>query len=106
MSLFESILGAAHNHPTVKNMAEKLGIDPEMAEKAVAGLAAAHGEDGDTVSLAADATGLDAGILDQVREQIGGEGSITSFMQILDRDHDGNPLNDIAGMASNLFGKK
>ena len=106
MSLFDQILGAAHNHPTVKNMADKLGIDPETAEKAVAGLAEAHHEDGDTVELAAGKTGIDANILDQVREQVGGEGSLAKFMQILDRDHDGNPFDDIAGFASGLFGKK
>ena len=106
MGLFDQILGAAHNHPTVKNMADKLGIDSATAEKAIASLAEAHHEDGDTVELAAGKTGIDAGILNQVREQIGGEGSLAQFAQILDADHDGNPLNDIAGFASKLFGKK
>ena len=105
MSLFDTILGAAHDHPTVKNMAEKLGIDPATAEKAIAALADAHHKDGDTVELAAGKTGIDSGILEQVREQVGGEGSLAKFAQILDADHDGNPLNDIAGMAGKLFGK-
>lgn len=105
MSLFDKILGAAHDHPTVKNMAEKLGIDSATAEKAIAALAEAHHEDGDTVGLAAEKTGIDAGILDSVREQVGGEGSLAKFMQILDADHDGNPLDDIAGFAGKLFGK-
>lgn len=36
---------------------------------------------------------------------VGGEGSLASFMQILDQDHDGNPWNDLADMAGKFFGK-
>ena len=52
-------------------------------------------------------------------QQIGGEGSLSHFAQMLrdnpqaasildmlDRDGDGNPLNDIMGMAQGFFGKK
>ncbi|WAT18804.1 hypothetical protein OZN62_04335 [Aurantiacibacter sp. MUD11] len=105
MSIFDTILNAAHNHPTVRNMADKLGIDQATAERAIAALSEGHHADGDTVEAAAATSGLDIGILNQVLEQIGGEGSLTGFMQILDQDHDGNPLNDIAGMAGKLFGK-
>lgn len=119
MSLFDTILGAAGDHPTVANMAEKLGIDTATAEKAITALGQSHTEDGDTVELAAAKTGLDTGLLGTIVSQLGGEGSLTKFNQILnehpqakgilgmlDRDGDGNPLNDIAGMASGLFGKK
>lgn len=106
MALFDQLLGAAHNHPTVKNMADKLGIDQAQAEQAIAALAAAHHEQGDTVDLASQQTGLDTGILRQVVEQIGGEGSLARFAQILDQDHDGNPFDDIAGFAGGLFGKR
>jgi hypothetical protein len=106
MALFDQLLGAAHNHPTVKNMAEKLGIDPAQAEQAIAALGEAHHEEGDTVGIAAQKTGLDAGVLQQIVEQIGGEGSLARFTQILDQDHDGNPFDDIAGFAGNLFGKR
>jgi hypothetical protein len=105
MSLFDQLLGAAHDHPTVKNMADKLGIDQREAEKAIAALGAAHHEDGDTVQLAAGKTGLDAGTLQQIVDQIGGEGSLARFSQILDQDHDGNPFDDVAGFAGKLFGK-
>jgi hypothetical protein len=119
MSLFDTIMGAAGGHPTVANMAEKLGIDAGTAEKAIAALGKSHTEDGDTVELAAAKTGLDTGMLGSIVDQLGGESSLTKFNQILnenpkakgildmlDRDGDGNPLNDIAGMASSLFGKK
>ncbi|MXO89612.1 hypothetical protein [Pontixanthobacter aquaemixtae] len=106
MGLFDSILSQVTDNPTVKNMAEKLGIDPEDAAKAVAALGEAHGEEGDTVEGAAAKTGMSADILSQIKDQIGGEGSLSKFASMIDKDGDGNPLNDLAGMASGLFGKK
>ena len=118
MSILDGILKNIGGAPDdVANLAAKVGIDPKMAEKAIATLGQTHQMQGDTVELAAAKTGLDAGTLSQIVEQIGGEGSLTefagaikndpgSFMNILDRDGDGNPLNDIAGMAKGLFGKK
>lgn len=106
MGLFDSILGQVTNNPTVTNMAEKLGIDPAKAAEAVAALGEARQEDGDTVALAAEKTGLDTDMLNQIKEQIGGEGSLAKFASMLDKDGDGNPLNDLAGMAKGLFGKK
>lgn len=105
MGLFDQLLGAAQNHSDVANMAAKLGIDPAMAEKAIAALGEAHHQDGDTVDLAAARTGLDAGVLNQVMEHVGGEGALARFGQILDADGDGNPFDDIAGLAGKLFGK-
>ncbi|MBV7259423.1 hypothetical protein [Erythrobacter crassostreae] len=107
MSLLDGILKNIGGAPDdVVNLAEKVGIDPAMAEKAIAVLGKTHQQDGDTVELAAKETGLDSGVLNQIVEQIGGEGSLSSFASMLDQDGDGNPLNDIVGMASGLFGKK
>ncbi|WP_435202708.1 hypothetical protein [Qipengyuania sp. 902] len=106
MGLFDQILGQVGGNPTVTNMAEKLGIDPEMAAKAVAALGAAHQDPGDTIEVAANKTGIDADVLEQIREAIGGEGSLGKFASMLDRDGDGSPLDDIADMASGFFGKK
>ncbi|WP_394269885.1 hypothetical protein [Qipengyuania sp.] len=105
MAIFDKILGAAHNHPTVNNLADKLGIDPADAERAIAALGEAHNQDGDTVDLAAARTGMDRGTLSQIVEHIGGESSLARFSQMLDADHDGNPLDDLADHASRLFGK-
>lgn len=99
MSLFDKVLGAAHDHPTVKNLAEKLGIDQETAEKAIAALAAAHKKDGDTVEVAHQDSGIEKGVLEQVLAHIGGEGSLAGFMQILDKDH-------ASGGLSGIFGEK
>lgn len=105
MALFDNILGQVTGNPELANMAEKLGLDPAVAAKAVAALGEAHQAPGDTVQEAAAKTGLDAGILSQIVEQVGGEGSLGRFTQMLDSDGDGNPLNDIAGMAGKFFGK-
>ena len=118
MGIFDSILGQVSEHVDVANMASKLGIDPAMAEKAIAALGQAHHEPGDTVAGAAAKTGLDAGVLNSIVAQIGGEGSLGQFAQMLkdnpqasgilgslDKDGDGNPLNDLAGIAKGLFGK-
>ena len=119
MGIFDSIMGQVGQHADVGNLAAKLGLSPEMAEQAIAALGQSHTEPGDTITGAAAKTGLDAGVLSQIVEQIGGEGSLGQYAQMLqdnpaargllgmlDRDGDGNPLNDIASMASGLFGKK
>ena len=118
MSLLDGILKNIGGAPDdIANLAKKVGIDPAMAEKAVATLGQTHQMEGDTVELAAEKTGLDTGVLSTIVAQIGGEGSLTEFanavkndpssiMGILDKDGDGNPLNDIAGMAKGFFGKK
>ncbi|MBT8427693.1 MAG: hypothetical protein KJO02_06665 [Erythrobacter sp.] len=106
MGLFDSILGQVGDNPTVTNMAEKFGIDPEMAAKAVAALGEAHQDPGDTLEVASQKTGMDMAMLGQIRDAIGGEGSLSKFAAMLDQDGDGNPLDEIAGMASGLFGKK
>ncbi len=107
MSLLNGILKNIGGAPDdVANLAEKVGIDPGMAEKAIAVLGQTHQMEGDTVELASAKTGLDTGVLNQIVEQIGGEGSLSSFASMLDQDGDGNPINDIANMASSFFGKK
>lgn len=100
--ILQNIAGAPDD---VVNLAAKVGIPPEMAEQAIRALGRAHQAEGDTVEGAAAATGIDAGVLSQIVQQIGGEGSLSNFAGMLDRDGDGNPLNDIAGMAGNLFGR-
>ena len=67
---------------------------------------------------AAQATGLDAGILAQLLPMVttlaagtlagkasGPQGASGTLAGLLDRDGDGNPLNDVLGMAGKLFGR-
>lgn len=106
MSIFDTILKNIGGAPDdVANLASQVGIDPAIVEKAIAALGHAHQLEGDTVDAAAASTGLAKGTLNQIVEAIGGEGSLMQFASLLDRDGDGNPLDDIADMAKGLFGK-
>lgn len=106
MSILDGILKNIGGAPDdVANLAKQVGLDPAMVEKAIATLGHTHQLDGDTVELAAEKTGLDAGVLNQIVAAIGGEGSLANFASILDRDGDGNPLDDVMDMAKGLFGK-
>lgn len=118
MSLFDSILGQVAGNVDVKNLAAKVGLDPAMAENAIAALAAGHQSPNDTITTAAASSGIDASKLQEIVGHIGGEGSLASFASMLgqspdalskvagflDKDGDGNPLNDLAGMAKGIFG--
>ncbi|GMM60738.1 hypothetical protein [Novosphingobium pituita] len=118
MSMFDSILGQVSSAVDVKNLAAKFGIDPTQAETAIAALAAGHQAKGDTIETAAANSGLEPGLLSQIAEQIGGEGGLTQFASLLgqhpdalgqvtrflDKDGDGNPLNDLTGFAKGLLG--
>ena len=119
MGLLDGILGQVGANVDVGSIASQLGLSPELAEKAIAALGKAHPEPGSTIDAAAAQTGLDAGTLGQIVERMGGEGALgqlsgllkdnpqaASIMGMLDRDGDGNPINDVLGMASGLFGKK
>ena len=120
MSMLDSILQQVAGSPdTIADLAAKVGIDPALAEKAVAALGQAHAAPGDTVEVAAGKTGLDSGTLGSILGQLGGEGALgqiagqlgsnpnlSGIIGMLDRDGDGNPINDLAGIAGSLFGKK
>jgi hypothetical protein len=123
MSLLDGLLGQVNQNVDIKNLAAKVGLTPEQVESAVSALAAAHPAPDDTVQTAAASTGLSTDVLQQIVGHIGGEGALSQFASLLssaggangvmaqiggmlDRDGDGNPLNDIAGLASGLFGSK
>jgi hypothetical protein len=106
MGMLDGLLGKISEHVDISNLATKVGLTPEQAQGAVAALGQSHGEAGDTVALAAAKTGLPTDKLQEIVGQIGGEGSLASFASMIDKDGDGNPLNDITGMLGGLFGKK
>ncbi len=119
MGILDGILGQIGGAGAIDAIAEKVGIPKELAEQAVAALGQSHAEPGDTLAGAAAKTGLDIGQLGQIAQQLGGEnalgqlsellqgnGALSGVANMFDRDGDGNPLDDIAGMAAGLFGKK
>lgn len=83
MSIFNSVLSNVSQIPDVDNLAAKVGLSPEMVEKAIAALAAAHTQPGDTVDTAAAQTGVDGGTMSQIVDHIGGEGSLGAFAQMV-----------------------
>lgn len=117
MSIFDQILGQISSNVDVKNLATKLGIDASTVETAIAGLAAGHAAPTDTVQTAAENTGIDSGILQQIVGHIGGEGSLASFATMLTQHPDAanvlggllggkegeSPLGNLGGLASGLF---
>jgi hypothetical protein len=106
MGMLDGLLGKISEHVDIGNLATKVGLTEAQAQGAVAALGQSHTEAGDTVTLAAEKTGLPTDKLTEIVSQIGGEGSLASFASMIDKDGDGNPLNDITGMIGGLFGKK
>ncbi|AWW74097.1 hypothetical protein CD351_06610 [Erythrobacter sp. KY5] len=120
MSALDSILKQVSGSPdTVASLAAQVGLDPALVEKGLAALGQAHDEPGDTVEHAAQKSPLDTGALQAIVAQLGGESAlgemaskvegsdqISGFAAFLDRDGDGSAIDDIAGIASGLFGRK
>ncbi len=106
MSLFDSILQNIGGAPdNISGLAERVGIDPAMAERAMAALGQTHAEEGDTVELASERTGLDSDVLNRIVSQVGGEGALSNFTGMLDKDGDGNALDDIGDTVKGLFNR-
>ncbi|MBN8814811.1 MAG: hypothetical protein J0J06_05110 [Sphingomonas sp.] len=104
MSLLDGILSQVTSNVDVANLAAKVGISPEQAEAAIAALAKAHPQPGDTVDTAATETGLDSGILSQIVGHIGGEGSLGQFASLISGEGGGGILDKLGGLAGGLFG--
>lgn len=104
MGLLDGILGQLGGVDQIGKLAGQFGISEEQVQTAMAALGQAHAEPGDTVASAAAATGLSADTLQGLLGQIGGEGALDKISGMIDRDGDGNPVNDIMGMAGKLFG--
>jgi hypothetical protein len=84
MSILNSILEQVGGDATVQNLAAKVGLSPEKTEQAIAALGQAHGEEGDTVETASQATGVPTDTLSQIVGHIGGEGALGRFASLLE----------------------
>lgn len=104
MGLLDGLLGQVAENVDVKNLAAKVGLTPEQVEAAVQALGQAHAAPGDTVSTAAESTGLSAASLQQIVEHIGGEGAVGKFAALLGQQ--GGVLGQLGGLASGFFDKK
>lgn len=104
MGMLDGILGQLGGADQVGKIAGQFGLSDEQVKMAMAALGQAHAEPGDTVASAAQSTGLSADTLQGILGQIGGEGALGQISGMIDRDGDGNPVNDLMGMAGKLFG--
>ena len=106
MSLFDSILG------NLDDYAAKLGLPAEQVQSVVHAFQEKLATGGNPVSALQDIAkdhGLSA---DSLQSLLGGAGAgggaqdmLAKGMAALDKDGDGNPLNDLGGLAKGLFGK-
>ena len=83
--------GSLDSVDAVKEVAAETGLDPEKLQGLLPALAEKAGLDGES------------GLMEKLGGEDGLLGKVGGF---LDRDGDGNPLNDIGDMAKGLFGKK
>ena len=89
MSILDGILNQVSGTATVQNLAAKVGLTPEQVEQAVAALGQAHTSEGDTVTTAAEQTGLPQDKLSEIVGHIGGEGALGQFATLLQQDGGG-----------------
>lgn len=100
MGMLDGLLG------NVDGIAAKLGLPADQAKSLVEGLQAKIGAGGDPMSAISDLAQQHGLSVDSLKSMLGGEGNpLGNLMSGLDKDGDGNPLNDLAGMAKGLFGK-
>lgn len=144
MSLLDGLTGALGQQAATA-VAEKMGIDPSLANIALGALVKNHAQPVDTVGAAAQETGISADVLGQVLNSVGGVGGLGALVgalqggahvadptqpnaaapesgalggilgslgglgglaAMIDRDGDGNPLDELAGIAGSFLNKK
>lgn len=90
----------------VDGIAEKLGVNPDQAKDIVGSLSEKMTGGGDKMEALKQVAEEKGVSLDSLTEMFNSEeGIMGKIGGMLDRDGDGNPLNDIADMAKGFFGK-
>ncbi len=106
MGMFDGLMEQLGGSDQLAGLAAKVGLNEEQVATAMAALGKAHPEPGDTVEGAAASTGLSMDKLQDIVTQIGGENALGKISAMIDRDGDGNPLNDLSALAGSFFGRK
>lgn len=107
MGALDGLLG---NLGGIDGLAERLNLPTDKIHALVGGVQDRIGK-GEDVMTALSSAAHEHGIsMDSVQSMFGGAegmqgmlGKVTSF---LDKDGDGNPMNDLSGMVTGLFGSK
>ncbi len=105
MDFLNNIVGQMGGIDKIASLAKQVGLSEAQVKSAMAALGKAAPEPGDTVTTAAQSTGLPMDKLQDLLAKVGGEGAFTKLTGFLDRDGDGNPMNDIMGFAKKFTGK-
>jgi hypothetical protein len=105
--MLESILGNLGN---LEEMATKLGIPADKLSSLTETLQGKLGQGGDQMTALMEAAQEHGLPLDKLQGMLGGLGEgaggiMGKVTGMLDQDGDGNPVNDLMGMAKGLFGK-
>lgn len=100
MSLLNGILSQVSDDATVENLAAKVGLSSDEVERAVTALGAAHGQEGDTVTTAAEQTGIPQDKLQEIVGHIGGEGALGRFASLL---NEGGAAGGVLSSIRNIF---
>lgn len=101
--MLEQLLG------NVDAIAEKLGLPADQVKSMVESATSKLGGDGDhlcALTAAAQEHGLSMESIQGMLGNLGGgDGLMGKLTGMLDGDKDGNPVNDLMGMAKGLFNK-
>ncbi|MDI1297390.1 MAG: hypothetical protein PSY12_16175 [bacterium] len=105
MGMFDELMG---NVGGLEAIAAKIGLPPEQMQALMTEIGAKIGS-GDTNVSALAATAAEHGVsadkLQELMAQFGGpEAILGKIGGMFDRDGDGNPLNELSGLAKGLFG--
>jgi hypothetical protein len=93
----------------VGGIAAKLGLPADKAQEIAASLQEKLGGDGDKMQAIQDLAAEHGISVDKIKDMLGGDGEGSIFNKLtgfVDKDGDGNPINDLTNMAKGLFGGK
>ena len=102
MSMFDGILG------NVDELAAKFGVPADQVKPMMEAFGAKLAAGGDHVSAMSDVAAAHGIPMEKVNEVIahlgGSDGLMGKAIGMLDRDGDGNPVNELSNLAKGLFG--
>jgi hypothetical protein len=105
MGMFDGLLG---NLGGLEAIAAKIGLSPEQMQGLMSEISAKIGSGDTSVSALAEtaaAHGVSADKLQELMGQFGGPEAIMGKLGgMFDKDGDGNPMNELGGLAKGLFG--
>ena len=93
----------------VGGIAEKLGVPADKADGFATSLQEKLGGEGDKMQGIQDLAAEYGISVDKIKDMLGGDGEGSIFSKLtgfVDKDGDGNPINDLTNMAKGLFGGK